>query len=832
MEGQEEKVYVAVGNQLQDGIKTLVWTLRKWRFQPISIVILHVTSRVSVRDYVSTPFGKLPASSVSDEKLKILRKLEQEKIEKILSEYTTFCGKARVKAEILNVERYDNPIHMQILDLISGLHITKLVMGFLFMKSSSWKPKTVISGSFHIHTHKPESCELFIICGGKEVFLRGENDKRLSMEDDQGGMVAKMKDRISISLILGSMFGSRQSSPASSTKNHSSSLENMQWENCVQEIEIYLQQLCSTSDEEDLREQESDISQQASPTDAIVLELNGNPNLVQKFESFKFKVREAHQRLQLKKKEVQASVDRRLKAEWAISLCKHRAEELEVLIKEEAKKRIQMKKELDRDKDFLHEVKTDIEESKNKLNSLMQLRSELSHRLHISKMAKARMEAQLENDITTRAEMVREIDKLRRERDVFQRRIEFCKEKVGVAGRTGSDQVSCCLREYTAEEIKLATDDYSGSLLFKTGSGRSTTVYKGRINHDRVAIKLKLINSDDGLPREGFQAKTRRGWKVVGDAVGVLWGGGAPSPAPEGGERTDVKLISHIRHPHLLAMMGYCSELNCIVYEYMHNGSLQDVLFSSSKNSRKGCRVLTWYDRIRIATEVCSAVCYIHEARPRPIIHGYLSPSKIFLDCNFVAKVGGFGLNQSYYDESHVGWDIRAFGVLTMNLLIGRNPVDDMNMTGLVRALDETAGPWPLDLAQKLAGLVSRCLSVNDRPNVNLKMMAIMKELDVIKKKADDLVARVKIDGRVQGEVCNDVPSVFLCPIYQEVMKDPHVAADGFSYEREAIGEWLRMGRDTSPMTNLQLKHTILVPNRTLRYLIQDWHCKRSMLYP
>lgn len=114
------------------------------------------------------------------------------------------------------------------------------------------------------------------------MFLRGENDKRLSMEDDQGGMVAKMKDRISISLILGSMFGSRQSSPPSSTKNHSSSLENMQWENCVQEIEIYLQQLCSTSDEEDLREQESDISQQASPTDAIVLELNGNPNLVRK----------------------------------------------------------------------------------------------------------------------------------------------------------------------------------------------------------------------------------------------------------------------------------------------------------------------------------------------------------------------------------------------------------------------------------------------------------------------------------------------------------------------------------------------------------------------
>ncbi|KAM5577033.1 hypothetical protein ABKV19_007733 [Rosa sericea] len=685
-------------------------------------------------------------------------------------------------------------------------------MGFLFMKSSSWKPKTVISGAFHIHQHKPESCEFFIICGGKEVFLRGGNNKRISIEDNQGAMVAKMKDRVSIKFIIGSMFGSRQSSPVSSTKNHSSSLENMQWENCVQEIEIYLQQLCSNSDEEDYHEQENDTSQQASPTDAIVLELNGNPNLsiAEKFQFLKIKVREAHERLQLKKKEVQASVDRRLKAEWAICLCKRRAEELEIQIKEEAKKRIEMKKELDKDKDFLHEVKTDIEESKNKLNSLIELRSELSHRLRISKMAKAHMEAQLENDITNRAKMVREIEELRRERDVFQRRIEFCREKdaVGMAGRSSNDQLSCCLREYTVEEIKLATDGYSERLLLKTGSGRSTTVYKGRINHDRVAIKLKLFNSDDGLPREDFQAK--------------------------------VKLISHIRHPHLLALMGYCSELNCIVYEYMHNGSLQDVLFSSPENSIKGCRVLTWHDRIRIAAEVCSAVCYIHEARPKPIIHGHLSPSNILLDRNLVAKVGGFGLGLCHYDESHAGWDIRAFGVLTMNLLIGRNTVDEAmftDMAGLVRALDETAGPWPLDLAQELAGLVSLCLSVNDRPNMDLKMMTIMEELDVIKKKADDLVARggsygVKIDGRVHEEVCNDVPSVFLCPIFQEVMKDPHVAADGFSYEREAIGEWLRMGRDTSPMTNLQLTHTTLVPNRTLRSLIQDWHCKRSIPYP
>ena len=61
-------------------------------------------------------------------------------------------------------------------------------------------------------------------------------------------------------------------------------------------------------------------------------------------------------------------------------------------------------------------------------------------------------------------------------------------------------------------------------------------------------------------------------------------------------------------------------------------------------------------------------------------------------------------------------------------------------------------------------------------------------------------------------------------------MENPHVAADGFSYELDAIEAWLKMGKDTSPMTNLKLKHKLLTPNKTLWYLIQDWQNKRSIV--
>lgn len=54
-------------------------------------------------------------------------------------------------------------------------------------------------------------------------------------------------------------------------------------------------------------------------------------------------------------------------------------------------------------------------------------------------------------------------------------------------------------------------------------------------------------------------------------------------------------------------------------------------------------------------------------------------------------------------------------------------------------------------------------------------------------------------------------------------MQDPQVAADGFTYEGEAIREWLNNGRETSPMTNLKLSHPQLTPNHAVRLAIQDW---------
>jgi hypothetical protein len=60
----------------------------------------------------------------------------------------------------------------------------------------------------------------------------------------------------------------------------------------------------------------------------------------------------------------------------------------------------------------------------------------------------------------------------------------------------------------------------------------------------------------------------------------------------------------------------------------------------------------------------------------------------------------------------------------------------------------------------------------------------------------------------------------------QDIMQDPHVAADGFTYEAKFLREWFDSGHDTSPMTNLNLEHCNLVANHALRSAIQEWQQK------
>lgn len=67
------------------------------------------------------------------------------------------------------------------------------------------------------------------------------------------------------------------------------------------------------------------------------------------------------------------------------------------------------------------------------------------------------------------------------------------------------------------------------------------------------------------------------------------------------------------------------------------------------------------------------------------------------------------------------------------------------------------------------------------------------------------------------------IPNHFRCPISLDLMKDPVTLSTGITYDRESIEKWMEDGNQTCPVTNQILRNFDLIPNHSIRKMIQEW---------
>ncbi|XP_060189083.1 U-box domain-containing protein 34 isoform X1 [Lycium barbarum] len=364
-------------------------------------------------------------------------------------------------------------------------------------------------------------------------------------------------------------------------------------------------------------------------------------------------------------------------------------------------------------------------------------------------------------------------------------------------------------RRLTREEIEVATDSFSESKMI--GEGGYGKVYNGNLDHTPVAIKV--LHPDASKKKEEFLR--------------------------------EVEVLSQLHHPHIVLLLGASPENGCLVYEYMENGSLEDYIFQG-KN-----RPLPWFVRFRILFEVACALAFLHNSKPEPIIHRDLKPGNILLDKNYVSKIGDVGLAKimsdivpesiteyrnsivagtlAYMDPEYLRTgtlrpksDLYAFGIITLQLLAVCHPnglimkfEKAIDTNSLADVLDKSVVDWPLIEAEELAKMALQCckLRCRDRPDLETEVLPLLKKL------FEFAEMHVRVEGNLKA------PSQYFCPILQEVMEDPHIAADGFTYEHGAIKAWVDR-HNVSPVTKQRLQHKMLTPNRTLRLAIQDWRSR------
>ncbi|KAJ9537051.1 hypothetical protein OSB04_029784 [Centaurea solstitialis] len=161
------------------------------------------------------------------------------------------------------------------------------------------------------------------------------------------------------------------------------------------------------------------------------------------------------------------------------------------------------------------------------------------------------------------------------------------------------------LRSFSFDELQKATDG------FKEVIGRNSygEVYKGFISEGKRAVAVKRLES------------------LVEGA---------------GGFRAEITAIAQTHHRNLVRLLGFCIQggaTKLLVYEFMSNGSLADLL----SNAERQCG---WKERFRMAVDVARGILYLHEECEARIIHCNIKPHNILFDESWTAKISDFGLSK------------------------------------------------------------------------------------------------------------------------------------------------------------------------------------------
>nr|GEX49967.1 putative serine/threonine/dual specificity protein kinase, catalytic domain-containing protein [Tanacetum cinerariifolium] len=131
---------------------------------------------------------------------------------------------------------------------------------------------------------------------------------------------------------------------------------------------------------------------------------------------------------------------------------------------------------------------------------------------------------------------------------------------------------------------------------------------------------------------------------------------------------TEVKMLSRVRHGHLVSLIGYCNEFNemLVVYEYISGGNLAKRLH---KVDGKSIRTpLSWIERLKICIGAARALDYLHIGTRVKNIIIYRDVKKAKVSDLGLSKIGP--IDQSY---THVSTDVKgSFGYLDLNYFMTR----------------------------------------------------------------------------------------------------------------------------------------------------------------
>ncbi|KAG6754619.1 hypothetical protein POTOM_040411 [Populus tomentosa] len=303
---------------------------------------------------------------------------------------------------------------------------------------------------------------------------------------------------------------------------------------------------------------------------------------------------------------------------------------------------------------------------------------------------------------------------------------------------------------YTVASLQTATNSFSQEFII--GEGSLGRVYRGDFPHGKIMAVKKIDNAALSLQEEDNFLEA-------------------------------VSNMSHLRHPNIVSLAGYCVEhgQRLLVYEFIANGSLHDILHFADD----GSKTLSWNARVRVALGTARALEYLHEVCLPSVVHRNFKSANILLDeelnphlsdCGLAAltpnterqvstqMVGSFGYSAPEFALSGiytVKSDVYSFGVVMLELLTGRKPLDSSrvrseqslvrwatpqlhDIDALAKMVDPALnGMYPAKSLSRFADIIALCVQPEPefRPPMSEVVQALVRlvqRASVVKRRPSD----------------------------------------------------------------------------------------------
>uniref|UniRef100_J3MIF3 Protein kinase domain-containing protein n=2 Tax=Oryza brachyantha TaxID=4533 RepID=J3MIF3_ORYBR len=325
---------------------------------------------------------------------------------------------------------------------------------------------------------------------------------------------------------------------------------------------------------------------------------------------------------------------------------------------------------------------------------------------------------------------------------VFFCALVFCLARHKKAGRTGGRGRGVDTNEESTRGVRRRDSSVNPvtsspvAVSSRANSGhKDAVVVSGEFNYEQLVHATGGFG-DDNLLKHGHSGDIYHGVFENGSHIVVK----KVNTQSISNHASELDFYRRYSHERIVPLLGHLSrdEEEFLAYKYMPKGDLTNALHKKPVDTEDSLPSLDWITRLKIATGVAEAMCFLHDECRPPLVHRDIQASSVLLDDKFEVRLGSMsdvcaqqsGGSQNVFsrllrssrslDKNTSGppatcsYDVYCFGKVMLELVTGNFGVSGSNDAASEEWMTNTLNRIDMNDKESISRIIDPLLIVDE----------------------------------------------------------------------------------------------------------------------